>query len=96
MRTATELGNKNGYSCPKCKRGNELYIEATLTAALIPDGFATLCTEWDGQSPARCACGWHGKVKDFPLEKLAPLQDLSLDSLPCSFKGDQNDGSKCN
>ena len=65
--TAEECGNQHGYLCPTCKKGDSLYISATVTAALLPDGCDTSDsdTEWDDESPAWCGCGWRGVVVDF-------------------------------
>ena len=61
------VGNQFGYLCPECKSGENLYITALVTVALVPDGCDTgdSHTEWDKESHAWCGCGWKGKVKDF-------------------------------
>ena len=69
---ASELGNNMGYRCPKCKAGDNIYIAATVTAALLPEGCDTSDsdTEWAGESPAWCGCGWEGKVYQLLTEEV--------------------------
>lgn len=61
-----ESGNQHGYVCPACKCGDKLYITASVTAALLPEGCDTSNsdTEWTGDSPAWCGCGWTGEVHE--------------------------------
>lgn len=70
--TAQECGNQHGYLCPKCKSGESLYISATVTAALLPDGCDTTDsdTEWETNTPAWCGCGWAGVVAEFKIVEI--------------------------
>jgi len=68
-------GNQHGLRCPECKKDNELYIVALVTAALLPDGVDTTNsdTEWEDDSDSWCGCGWRGSVKD--LDSFTAITD---------------------
>ena len=69
VRTVSDVGNQHGYLCPKCDKGDSLYIAAVVTAALLPDGCDTSNsdTEWDEVSTAWCGCGWSGTTGEFTV-----------------------------
>jgi len=71
--SAFEIGNQHGYLCPSCTKGDKLYISATVTAALLPDGSDTTDsdTEWEVGDPAWCGCGWRGKVENLIVIELS-------------------------
>lgn len=67
--TPESVGNQFGYLCPKCGKGDSLYITAQVSTALLPDGTDSTDsdTEWDVNCPAWCGCGWRGTVDDFKM-----------------------------
>jgi hypothetical protein len=67
VQTPETVGNQFGYLCPRCGQGNTLVVSAMIWVALLSDGTEndTSDTEFDRRSPARCRCGWTGKVGDF-------------------------------
>jgi hypothetical protein len=68
---AEEAGNQFGLRCPKCGRGDEIDIAATVWVRLCPDGTDIFAAangdhEWSDHSGAVCiACGYSGNVSDF-------------------------------
>lgn len=68
-----DYGNNFGYRCPRCKRGDELCIDATIdvTVHLESDGIdwdVDDGPDWDRGSYACCNnCDWDGEVAQ--LEK---------------------------
>jgi hypothetical protein len=66
INTPETVGNQFGYLCPKCKQGDDLYVESRTVVGLCDDGtFDVGDQEWDGNSGARCGCGWAGRVDEF-------------------------------
>ena len=55
--------------CPRCHQADEIDVWAMVWVRLTPVGTdADLSRvgdhEWDKRSPATCACGWEGLVRD--------------------------------
>jgi hypothetical protein len=65
--TTETAGNPFGYVCPVCGKGDGLYATASMTVSLATCGTDATDsdTEWDGNAPAWCGCGWTGKVNEF-------------------------------
>jgi hypothetical protein len=69
MENSYDVGNQYGYLCPRCCKGDSLYIIALVTTALLPNGCDTTDsdTEWFDNSPAWCGCGWKGTTGQFTV-----------------------------
>lgn len=56
--------------CPKCMGTTRIDVQALVYVRLLSDGTDADASnygdhEWDDESAALCACGFHGKVHDF-------------------------------
>jgi hypothetical protein len=85
VRTAEEIGNQHGFTCPECHQGDGLSIsaEVQVMARLCPDGTDNDGgdTTWDDDSAAVCSCGWEGSVEKLVVEDVSESTQADADVL---------------
>lgn len=72
VRTAEEIGNSFGLTCPECKKGDNLRLAFNGLCSLTIDGTEDDGDhEWDNDSFAMCRnCDWQGTVRELGEEEV--------------------------